>query len=225
MESLMNRVTRLISGSVNSIVDAVEGTAPETVMKEAIREIDRVIDDVRDHLGVAIANRHNATKRLAEANAKHTELDERLREAVTAGRDDLAEASISRQLDLEAQIPVLEEAVKASASEATEYEGQISALRGRRHEMEQDLENYLSSRVQADDPASGSDHKSHSTERAVENAETAFSRALIGATGIPGTTPADAKTAAKLAELEKLFRDNRIQERLAAVKAKNAGSA
>ena len=74
----MNRVTRLISGSVNSIVDAVENASPETVMKEAIREIDRAIDEVRDHLGLAIANRHNATKRLAEANAKHEELGARL---------------------------------------------------------------------------------------------------------------------------------------------------
>jgi phage shock protein A len=216
----MNRVTRLISGSVNSIVDVVENASPETVMKEAIREIDRAIDDVRDQLGLAIANRHNATKRLAEANTKHEELGERLQEAVAARRDDLATVAISRQLDLEAQMPVLEEAVRACTANATEYEGQISALRGRRHEMEQDLTSYLSSRPNT--PEGGKSGSATDSGRKVENAESAFNRALSGATGLPGTPGTDAQTAAKLAELEKLSRENRVQERLAAVKAKAA---
>ena len=59
-EGLVSRVKRLISGSINSIVDAVESAAPETTMKEAIREVDRAIDDVRDQLGIAIANKHHA---------------------------------------------------------------------------------------------------------------------------------------------------------------------
>lgn len=222
MESQMNRVTRLISGSVNSIVDAVENASPETVMKEAIREIDRAIDEVRDHLGLAIANRHNATKRLAEANAKHEELGARLQEAVAAGRDDLATVAISRQLDLEAQVPVLEEAVRACTADATEYEGQISALRGRRHEMEQDLASYLASRPST--PEGGKSGSAPATDRKVENAESAFNRAMTGATGLAGTPGTDAKTASKLAELEKLSRENRVQERLAAVKAKAAGT-
>ncbi len=75
-EGLMNRVKRLVSGSVNSIVDAVENAAPEAVMKEAIREIDGAIDDVRDQLGRVIANKHHANKRLMEANAKHEDLAE-----------------------------------------------------------------------------------------------------------------------------------------------------
>ena len=94
-EGLINRVKRLVSGGVNSMVDAVESAAPETVMKEAIREIDSAIDEVRDELGLAIANKHHASKRLMEANAKHEDLAEKLRLAVDQGRDDLAEAAIS----------------------------------------------------------------------------------------------------------------------------------
>ena len=39
-ESIANRVGRIVSGSLNALVDAVENAAPETVLKEAIREID-----------------------------------------------------------------------------------------------------------------------------------------------------------------------------------------
>ena len=52
-ENILSRVTRLVSGSVNSIVDAVENAAPETVMREAIREVETAIDDVRAELGLA----------------------------------------------------------------------------------------------------------------------------------------------------------------------------
>ena len=222
-EGLMNRVKRLVSGSVNSIVDAVENAAPETVMKEAIREIDSAIDDVRDQLGRVIANKHHANKRLAEANTKHEELAEKLRLAVDQNRDDLAEAAIARQLDLEAQIPVLEEALKDTSAEETELESYISALSGRRREMEEDLQTYLASRPKETETTPGG-AKSEQPDRKVENAETVFNRVLRGATGIPGTANADRDTAAKLAELETVSRENRIKERLAAVKAVQSAS-
>lgn len=220
-EGLINRAKRLVSGSVNSVVDAVENAAPETVMKEAIREIDGVIDEVRGQLGRAIANKHHANKRLMEASAKHEELTEKLRLAVDQGRDDLAEAAIARQLDLEAQIPVLEDALKDASEEETEFEGYISALTGRRREMEEDLQTYLASRPKDADGSvvDGVAAAATQPDRKVENAESAFNRVLRGATGVPGTAGADRDTAAKLAELEKVSRDNRIKERLAALKA------
>ncbi len=217
-EGLVPRVKRLVSGSINSIVDAVENATPETVMKEAIREIDRAVDEVRDRLGLAIANKHHANKRLMEANSKHEDLTEKLRLAIGENRDDLAEAAISRQLDLEAQIPVLEEALKDASAEEAELESYISALTGRRREMEEDLQIYLSSRPSAG-AAPQDVSKTAAPDRRVENAETAFNRVLRGATGAPGTVPSDRNTAAKLAELEKVSRENRIKERLAAVKA------
>lgn len=216
-EGLMNRVKRLVSGSVNSIVDAVENAAPEAVMKEAIREIDSAIDDVRDQLGRVIANKHHANKRLMEANAKHEDLAEKLRLAVDQNRDDLAEAAIARQLDLEAQMPVLEDALKDTSAEEAELEAYISALAGRRREMEEDLQTYLASRPTESEGAPAA--RDSQPDRKVENAETAFNRVLRGATGVPGTANADRDTAAKLAELETVSRENRIKERLAALKA------
>ena len=217
-EKLIGRVKRLISGSVNSVVDAVENKAPEAVMKEAIREIDVAIDDVRSELGLVIANKHHANKRLMETGAKHDDLAEKIRLAVSENRDDLAEAAISKQIDIEAQIPVLEDAVKDHAEEETELESYIAALTGRRHEMESDLQTFLDSR-----PAPGAPTRTGEAgaapDRRAEHAENAFNRVLHGATGISGTAGTDADTAKKLAELEQIARDNRIKERLAALKA------
>lgn len=221
-EGLVSRVTRLVSGSVNSIVDAVENVAPETVMKEAIREVERAIDDVRAELGLAAANKHHANKRLMEASAKHESLGEQIEVAVGEGRDDLAEAAISRQLDLEAQIPMLERALTEAGERETELEGYVTALQGRKREMEADLQTYISTRADSAEPgigASGAGGSGRGAESRADKAESAFNRVLAGQTGIAGSGSADRETSAKLAELESISRDNRVKERLAALKA------
>ena len=63
-----------------------------------------------------------------------------------------------------------------------------------------------------------------SAEHAAQKAEGAFNRVLAGTTGLPGTTATGREAGAKIAELEKMSRDNRIRERLAAIKATQAGS-
>ncbi len=224
-EGLVSRVTRLVSGSVNSIVDAVENAAPETVMKEAIREVERAIAEVRAELGKAAANKHHANKRLMEATSKHEALAGQIEVAVNEGRDDLAEAAISRQLDLEAQIPLLESALTEAGEKEDELEGYVLALQGRKREMEGDLKAFLDSR--AETGASG-DGPGMTPEAGAENradkAESAFNRVLSGQTGIGGSQAADRETASKLAELEQISRTNRVKERLAALKATKSDS-
>lgn len=220
-EGLVSRVTRLVSGSVNSIVDAVENAAPEAVMREAIREVERAIDDIRLELRRAAANKHHASKRLMEASAKHEALAEQIELAVSESRDDLAEAAISRQLDLEAQIPVMENALSDASERESELEGYVTALQGRKREMEGDLKTFLASRAETggggggDLPGAGE----RGAEARADKAESAFNRVLAGQTGLTGGVKADRDTAAKLAELEGIARNNRVKERLAALKA------
>lgn len=224
-EGLLSRVRRLVSGSLNGFVDAAEAAAPETVMRQSIREVDDAIDELRSRLGAALANRHHANKRLADCAARLEELAGRLQVAVAEKRDDLAEAAIARQIDLEAQVPVLEAALAEAGGEAKEIEGYIAALQARRREMEADLAQFVASRRAnpTDGPSAGdagTGAVANPTERRVERAERAFDRVLQGQTGVAGTARSDHDTTARLAELEKLERANRIRERLAAAKSK-----
>lgn len=225
-EGLISRVKRLVVGSVNDIVDTIESAGPETVMREAIREIDRAADDVRAQLGRVVANRHNANKRLMDANAKHEELSEQARFAVEQSRDDLAEAAITRLLDMEAQVPVLESALKDLSAEQTELESYVTALLARKREMEAELAIFVETRAPSEtlEPGRAAPAAIHglNAEQRAEKAASAFSRVLQGASGIAATAGADSATAAKLAELEKVAREHRVQERLAALKATKA---
>lgn len=222
-EKLISRVGRIISGSVNSVVSAIENAVPETVMEEAILEINEAIDDIRAELGGVIAKKHLANTRLIEENKKHDELTEKINLAVSAQRDDLAESAIAHQLDIEAQIPVLEANISECNSQEKELESYITALQAKKRQMKEELNLYRKS-LEEKNGTSGTDKNngdasSVSVENRVSKADAAFERVLEKATGIPtANKAANMKDAANLAELEKMARKNRIQERLMAIK-------
>ena len=135
-----------------------------------------------------------------------------LRSKVVSGKE-------PRELDFEAQMPVLEAAIKDAAAKQADLEGYLAALGGRKREMEADLAAFLAGRQALDtDSSAGSMGVVGAVERRADRAQSAFDRALNG-TGAPGSATSDRETLAKLGELEKVVRRNSIAERLAAVKA------
>ena len=224
-EAIAARVGRIISGGANQLVDAVENVAPETVMEEAVREVDEAVDEVRIELGKTIANKHLATKRLADAGAKHEDLAGKIDLALRETREDLAEAAIAQPLDLEAQMPVLESTISDCRARETELEGFIEALQAKKREMKEELAEFRKARTSAaSSVGSGTTAdatRKGSVESRVSKAESAFDRVLERQTGLAGLGT-DLKQTGQLAELEDLSRKNRINERLAAAKARAA---
>ena len=222
-EGLVSRVSRIVSGGFNSLVDAVENAAPETILEQSMREIESAADDVRTELGRVIANKHLANTRLMDTNAKHEELSEKIALAVKENRDDLAEAAIAKQLDIEAQVPVLEHAITEAGEKERELEGYIEALQAKRREMVAEIDTFKESRKSAaaeDASGQAAAASGQTPEGKVRKAENTFDRVMRQTTGLPGgEATGDAASAAKIAELETLSRDNRIKERLAALKS------
>jgi phage shock protein A len=220
-ESITSRVSRIISGSARKLIDIIESAAPEIVMEEAINEIDSAIYDVRSELGKVSASKHLATNRLSEANKKHDDLSEKIELAIKESREDLAEAAVSQQLDIEVQIPVLEQSIVESQEKIIELEGYVSALQAKKREMREELRSF--SKIKAESKSiSGLDTKlgQNEIEQRVMIAEAAFDRIMEKTTGLPGRDSSDVKTAAQLEELEDLSRKNRIKERLESIKVK-----
>lgn len=220
------KVGRIVSGTVNMLVESMEHSAPEMVMEEAIGEIDGAIEEVRADLGREIARKHVATDRLTDENRKQQELASKIELAVKERRDDLAEAAVAQQLDVEAQIPILENIITECSHREKELAGYISALQAKKREMRDDLRSLRDARVKAStvQPSGASNPNTPSQDRIqviVERAESTFDRVLEKTTGVPGsgTTP-DRKTATQMVELDDLARKHRIQERLAAAKSR-----
>ncbi|MDX1391052.1 MAG: PspA/IM30 family protein [Rheinheimera sp.] len=216
-ESITRRVARLVSGSVNALVDAVENSAPETVMEQAIRELDAAIADTRTELGQQVAQKHLASKKLMEENNRHDALSSQLDIAVANGRDDLAQAGIAEQMDIEARIPVLEATIADASAKEKELEGFIQALQAKKREMQAELTAYVRAQQAKANATVGSQQSETPSDKA-GRASDAFGRVLEKASGIAGRDTSLAN-AGKLAELDELARQNRVAERLAALKA------
>lgn len=218
-ETIANRVTRIVSGSLHALLDTMERAAPEAVMAQAIREVDQVIDEVRAELGRVLAGKHIAASNLARLDQRHGELSAQIEVAVAKGEDELSRAGIAKLLDIEAQRPVVEKAIAKANEDEKELEGYLLALRAKKRDMEEALNDFLASRTTQERVSIGGPSADAGARR-VEQAESAFSRVLTRQTGMAATTADSAAEAGKLKELAELERTHRIAERLAAFKAK-----
>ena len=220
-ETLSRRVGRLVSGGFHALIDAAENLAPEAVMNESIREIERAVDEVRAELGKVLAQKHLAAKKMADESNRHEAIDANLQAAVDAGRDDLAEAGIAEQMDIEARLPVLENTIADCAAQEKELESFIAALQAKKREMQQQLQDWRAAQqsMGTGKTAGGNGSDLNRIARDAEKSGNAFDRVMGRQNSVHSST--DAAQLAKLKELEDLSRNNRIAERLAALKAKS----
>ncbi|MFG6442410.1 PspA/IM30 family protein [Roseateles sp. LKC17W] len=216
-ESLKTRVGRVMAGGLHALLDKIEDLQPQAAMEQALREAGGVIDEVRHELGSVSANRHLAQQQHARLNASHEALREQVAQALAAGRDDLARAAVARQIDIEAQLPVLEATLAELARQEQELQGFTAALLARQREMQEALAALRHSRAaaaSAAQPAGAS-----AVEQRLAQVTEAFERIYQRQTGLHAAQPGSATQEAQLRELDALVREHRIAERLARLKA------
>lgn len=220
-ESLKSRVGRVIAGGVHALLDHIEDQAPEAMMDQSIREADAVINDVRHELGLISANRHLAQQQHAALNGQHAKLAEQIDHALADNREDLTRAAVARQLDIEAQLPVLETTLAEYSRQEAELQGYVAALLAKRREMQDALSQFRKSRaVVAATSGVGARPTDSSVEQRMGAATGAFDRVYERQTGLAGTARSNTlQQAAQLKELDDLARENKISERLARLKA------
>lgn len=218
-DSLKTRVGRVIAGGVHALLDHLEDQAPEAMMEQSIREADNVINDVRHELGIVAANRHLAQQQHASLNGQHARLTEQVEQAMTHNRDDLVRAAVARQLDIEAQLPVLENTLSEHASQEGELQGFVSALLAKKREMMEALSEFRKSRAAASSQMSGASAGA-SPEQRIEAVTGAFDRIYERQTGLTGVARGSTlQQTGQLKELDDLARNNKIAERIAQLKA------
>jgi phage shock protein A len=224
-DTLKTRVGRVIAGSVHALLDKIEDQAPEAMMEQSIREADSVIDEVRHELGMLSANRHLSQQQHASLNGQHSKLAAQIDEALNQGREDLVRAAVARQLDIEAQLPVLETTLGEQTRQEAELQGYVAALLAKKREMETALAEFRKSRAAAAAASgSGGGLAPNPDEHMMDKVTGAFDRLYERQTGLSGTARGTTlQQAAQLKELDDMVRDNKIAERLAQLKAGKAG--
>jgi phage shock protein A len=218
-DSIATRVTRIVSGSVHALLDAVENAAPEAVMTQAIREVEQVTDEVRAELGKIEAAKHLVGTQISKLDNENENLHAHIETAIKQGRDELARAGVEKQLNIEDQMPVLQKSLAEQKERGNELEGYITALLAKKREMEQALQEFVSTRAPSFAPGSSPAVRGSAHVR-VDKANSAFDRVLARQTGVAGLSAGVASDAAKIKELQELHRNQRIDEKLAQLKAR-----
>lgn len=215
-DNITTRVARIIAGSTHALLDKAEDLAPNAIMAQSIREIEQIIAEIRLDLGKAEAAKHLVSLQIAKLQEEHEKLSPQITVAVSEQRDDLATAAIGRQTDIEDFLPVLQKSLAEQTERGTVLVSYITALLAKKRELEQIVTNYLATQTESS-KTSAPPNLSNKQSR-IEDAESAFERVLARQLGVSGLQLGQLEDAAKLKELADLKRNNRIAERLAAVK-------
>lgn len=221
-ENMIDRVKRLIGGGANAFVTSLENSAPTVVMQEAVNEVDRAYEEIKVDLGRLVAKGHLVRKELGAKNNRHEELSSQIAVALDEGKENLAEAGIAKQIDIEIQIPILEVTISEIDAEQQTLKGYMNALAAKKREMEEDLENFKQYQKDSDKTSvPGSDGNASAdrgTVRSVKNASETFNRVLKDAAEVD-LLRGDEQSS-DFAELAELSRQKEIKNRLDGIKLK-----
>ncbi len=217
--SLSKRIGRLIAQEFSAFVASLEQSTPGEAMEQALAEIDAAIAEVRTQLGQELASQHHAKARLEAENTKHTALAVEIDQAVAGETHERAKAAIGKQLDMEAQLPILAAHIQEGEGRIQELEQYIRALQARKREMQEEEAMLRQAGPQASyQPIEAT---AGAAEAKLERASARFANAHENVTGqIPARSLTDIQADARLAELEDVVRSHTITERLAAAKAR-----
>ena len=217
-DNLRNRVARVIAGGAHALLEKIEDAAPVAVLDQSVRELEQVTGEVRAELGLVSANRHLAQQQHLRLNTEHDALGVALTTALQEVRDDLAKTAIARQIDIEAQLPILESSLGELGQQEKELSSFIDALMGKKREMQKSVQYLEASRRLSESTATGKNTVSSAAAKA-QSAQSAFDRTYQRQTGLsPAAHGASLEQTGKINELNQLVLDNKISERLAALK-------
>jgi phage shock protein A len=214
-EPIYLRVRRVLSASAEEAVDALERASGASLLREAIRQVEGAFDEVRAEHETQAARAVQAKAQQQALRERIAELDEKARFALGRGRDDLAEAAVSSQLDLEARIGRLDSVQADAAGQIVRLDECLAALAARKAEMQKQLRQFEAARrdEQVDSRESRRDQR---IERTVARAEQTFERVMASTEDAVG---ADGEHGDQLAEIDALRRDAALAERMAALRA------
>jgi phage shock protein A len=216
-EQIFQRVRRILNARLEDAVDRMERSGSDSVMREAIREVGRAIDQIQVDYEAVMSSRLLAVRQQKALRKKAIELTDKAKFALAEGREDLAEAALGRQVDFEEQAGKLDAVWTQAGEEEVRLSENLAALKTRKQQMEEALDAFLASRR---DAALGGDEPTKPprwVERRVDRAEKAFERAMSNA-GRAGYTRPGAEAISRVAEIDVMQKHALVAARLAALK-------
>ena len=134
---LFRRISDIIAANLNELVDRFED--PEVMLKQAIREMETMIEQATGAAARAIAAERLLAKDLADQEREAQRWRVRAEEAVRQGDDDLALQTIARAHEHEALACALVEQRSSAGQAAEALRRQVSAMKAKQAEARRKL--------------------------------------------------------------------------------------
>ena len=145
---LFRRIGDIVAANLNDLVDRFED--PEVMLKQAIREMETMIEQATAAAARAIAAERLLARDLVDHQEKAGRWQARAEEAVRTGDDDLGRQAIARGLEHQAILLTLAEQQSSAERTAQALRDQILAMRAKQAEARRKLASLSSRRQMVD---------------------------------------------------------------------------
>jgi phage shock protein A len=145
---LFQRIGDIIAANLNDLVDRFED--PEIMLKQAIREMETMVESATGAAARAIAGERLLGRELSDHERKASRWTARAENAVIQGDDGLARQAIVRAHEHNAMAAALLEQRMSAERRAQALRGQVNAMRAKQAEARRKLESLSASRQLAE---------------------------------------------------------------------------
>lgn len=212
-EPFYMRAKRVVSAGIESALDHAERASGTSLMREAIREVDRAMDKVRREHDDAVERQSEAVGQQKLSAKRAEEWGGKVLFTLEKGREDLAESALLQQMEFEAKIKHFRNQEAAAKTDVGRLANLLEELAVRKTAMQEELaefEKMMSENKAASDEDAPSDP---GVEQKIKRAEETFDRTMDLAGGVAGSSK-------RADDIGKLQRNSEVEERLAALRKK-----
>src|SRR5947209_8420633 len=126
---IFSRISDVLTANMNALLDRAEN--PERLLEQMIREMEQTHAWARRHAAAAIAAESSLRRDRDENRCQAEKWKARAREALAAGREDLARGALARKQDHDALATTLDEEFAESALAGQSARTALRALEAR----------------------------------------------------------------------------------------------
>lgn len=145
---LFKRISDIITANLNEMTDGLED--PETMLRQAVREMEQSIADATQETSKVLANEKLLVKELASNRQQALDWQNKAEKAVDAGDDGMARKALSRKQEHHKLVTALEDQLKLAQETTKTLKHQLDGMRAKMSEAKRNLAT-LSARKKAAD--------------------------------------------------------------------------
>lgn len=145
---LFKRISDIITANLNDMTEGLED--PETMLRQAIREMEQSISDATQETARVLANEKRLVKELSSNRQQALDWQARAEKAVDSGDDNLARKALTRKQEHQKLVTALEDQLKHTQDSTRMLRNQLEGMQAKLAEAKRNLATLTARKKAAD---------------------------------------------------------------------------